>query len=261
MPETRFEVIDGKVVYVPPSDIPHGSRHSKASALLEAYAAAGYEVVSDVLTRTSVTGDMAPDVSVLPAGKDPMTGGRRIEELAFEVVSTERLNAAGKMAAELSKRGVRRVFAIDVKRQRLLEWFPDTATWRLISRDARIEDRALALPLPVVALVGASKADDAVATALLAKCNPVLEAALEDREAKGEARGEAKGEARGEAKGEARGQWQGLARALLATLAARSLRVSKAQRQRVLRCTDAALLERWIRRAAMAERATDVFER
>src|SRR5947207_1749403 len=60
MPETRFEVIDGKVLYVSPAAEPHGSRHSKISALLEAYVAPGYEVAVDMLTRTAVKGDLAP---------------------------------------------------------------------------------------------------------------------------------------------------------------------------------------------------------
>ena len=47
-----------------------------------------------MLTRTSEKGDMAPDASVHPAAPDPRTGGRQLEDLAFEVVSTERLSAA-----------------------------------------------------------------------------------------------------------------------------------------------------------------------
>src|SRR5262245_1384695 len=122
MPETRYEVIDGKVEYVPPSDEPHGSRHSKVSALLEIYAAKNYDVASDMLTRTSAKGDMAPDASVFPAARDEQTGGRKLEELAFEVLSTERLSHAAKKARSLAARGVRRVFGIDVERRRALEW-------------------------------------------------------------------------------------------------------------------------------------------
>lgn len=105
MPETRFEVIDGKVEHVPPADEAHGTRHSKISALLEAHVADGYEVASDMLTRTSVKGDMAPDASVFPAARDPKTGGRKLEEMAFEVCNTERLGHAAKKARALSARG------------------------------------------------------------------------------------------------------------------------------------------------------------
>src|SRR4051812_26051938 len=120
MPETRYEIIDGKVTYVPPADEAHGTRHSKISAILEAYAADGYDVASDMLTRTSTKGDMAPDASVFPVARDPETGGRQLDELVFEVVSTERLSHAGKKARSLAARGVRRVFAIDVERRRAL---------------------------------------------------------------------------------------------------------------------------------------------
>ena len=39
--------------------------------------------------------DIAPDVSVYPAGPDPTTGGRQLEQLAFEIVSTQSLRNAG----------------------------------------------------------------------------------------------------------------------------------------------------------------------
>jgi len=234
MPETRHEVIDGRVVYVPPSDIPHGSRHSKTSALLEAYVREGYDVVADVLTRTSGRDDLAPDVSVIPLGEDPRTGGRRLEELAFEVVSKQRLSRASKRAAALVGRGVRRVLAIDVKRKRALEWSRDTREWRLLPSGGALRDRVLVLPLPFEALVEAVKADDAVARALLAKHNPVIEEAL------------------------AHSRARGAANALLAVLAARRLRVPPKARARILACTDSRLIERWIRRAATATSIVDV---
>lgn len=72
--------------------------------------------------------------------------------------------------------------------------------------------------------------------------------------AQGEARGEAIGEARGEAIGEARGR----ALAILAVLNARGVEVSPAVRERVLACTDVALLDAWIARAANATDAGEV---
>jgi Uma2 family endonuclease len=282
MPETRHEVIDGRIVYVPPSDIPHGSRHSKVSALLEAYVRSGYDVVSDVLTRTSQRDDLAPDVSVVPLGKDAKTGGRRLEELAFEVVSTQRLSLAAKRAAALAGRGVRRVFAIDVKRKRALEWSRETHAWKMLPARGVLRDRALVLPLPFDALVHMAKSDDAVARALLAKNNPVIDAAIREGraeadakgraegeakgraegEAKGRAEGEAKGRAEGEAKGraegEAEGATKGKADALLKLLRARALRVSSRDRARISSCEDGRRLDRWIRRAVSARTVRDV---
>jgi len=246
MPETRFEVIEGKVEHVPPADEAHGTQHSKISALLEAHAAEGYDVAVDMLTRTSVKGDMAPDASVFPTARDAKTGGRQLEEMAFEIVSTERLGHAAKKARALSHRGVRRIFAIDVERRRALTWSPPTDAWEILSSDAEIKDRALAAPLPIRALVDAAKADDAVAAALLAKKNPVLESALRDSEARGEARGRA------------RGVLDGKIESLLAILSARGMPATKKSEKKIRAVADEAKLDGWLRRAATATSVDDV---
>jgi Uma2 family endonuclease len=230
MPETRYEIIDGEVVYVSPADPAHASRHSKLSALLEAYAAQGYDAASDMLTRTSELGDMAPDGSVYPAAPDPRTGRRQLEELAFEIASTERLAHAGKKAARLSERGVRRVFALDVGRQKVLEWSSALGTWQILASDAKIEDRALAIPLPVHDLVAVAKADDAVARALLAKGNTVLAEAVAGAIAIAQASAQARGKAL----------------ALLAVLRARGLSVESAAERRILETTNEAELDTWL---------------
>jgi Uma2 family endonuclease len=230
MPETRYEAIDGEISYVCPSDEPHGTYHSRIAALLEAHVIASYRVAVDMLTRTSEKNDMAPDASVFPAARDPETGGRLLEELVFEVVSTESLAHAAKKARALADRGVRRLFAIDVERRRALEWSRQTSAWEILPTDGTIEDPTLALPLPLRALADAIRADDAVAQALLAKQNPVIEGAL--REARGE------------------GKVEGKIEALLQILAARGLRITK-KADRLLRAErDEAVVDRWLVRAA-----------
>lgn len=179
MPESGYEIVGGEVFAVSPAYEPHGSRHSKLSALLEAYAAPGFNAASDMLTRTSRVDDFAPDGSIYPAARDAATGGRQLEQLAFEVVSSETLTHAGRKAAKLIARGVRRVFAIDVEHERGLEWSSSTDGWEILARDAVIEDPALVIPLPVHDLVAAADAHDAVARALLAKQNPVVVQAIE----------------------------------------------------------------------------------
>jgi Uma2 family endonuclease len=249
MPETRFEVLDGKVEFVPPSDEPHGTRHSKISALLEAYAATGYDVASDMLTRTSAKNDLAPDASVFPTARDPRTGGRQIEELAFEVLSTERVGHAAKKARALTERGVRRVFAIDVEHKRALVWSATTNTWEILPLDGAIEDHALALPLPLRALVEAVRSDDAVAQALLAKKNPVITRALVVAERKGKAEGRREGKAEGRREGERKGALKGAIKTLLAVLAARGLKVRKKHEKQIRATADEAVLAAWIVRA------------
>jgi Uma2 family endonuclease len=241
-PESRYEIEEGRVQYVAPADEPHGTRHSKISALVEAHAGDDYEVASDMLTRTSVLDDVAPDVSVFPRERNAETGGRQLEQLAFEVASTQSLSDAARKAQKLTARGVRRVFVIDVERQRALEWSRETNGWGLLDGSSQLEDPALAVPLPIAALVSAAKADDAVARALLLKRNQVLEAALASRRREGKLEGKTEGKAEGKTEGKAEGK----AEAVLAVLAARGVAVSGAQRERILGVRSEVVLDRWV---------------
>lgn len=58
----------------------------------------------------------------------------------------------------------------------------------------------------------------------------------------------------------AKGRTKGLAVAVLAVLEARQIRITKAARERVERCTDVGLLERWVRRAAVVHKVGELFE-
>jgi hypothetical protein len=242
---------------VAPSDEPHGTRHSKVSALLEAYATAAYDVASDMLTRTSEDDDFAPDASVFLEERDE-DGGRRTEELAFEVVSTESLGHAGRKAEKLVQRGVRRVFAVDVARRRAFEWSRETAGWRMLEHDQSIDDAAFVTPLPLDALVHAAKADDAMARALLAKKNPVLQAALNKTRSDGLSEGKAEGLAEGKAEGLAEGKAEGLAEALLAVLVGRGLTVRPEERERIVAERSVAVLNRWLARAIACGSVADL---
>ena len=225
-PETRYELLEGRLVHVSPADAPHGTRHSKISALLEAHAGLEFTVASDMLTRTSEHSDVAPDVSVFPSAPDPETGKRQLEQLAFEVVSTQSLGDAAGKAALLAARGVRRVFAIDVERSRALEWSATLAAWSVLDPASHIDDPALDVPLPVDALLTTARADDAVARALLLKRNSVLVEKL--------------AESRAEAKAEA----------LVTVLTARGFALDEVTRTRLLGERDADRLDRWIARAS-----------
>jgi hypothetical protein len=63
----------------------------------------------------------------------------------------------------------------------------------------------------------------------------------------------------GEARGEAKGKAEGKAEGVLAVLEARGLAVGEEQRARILSCSELAVLDRWLRRAATAAAADDVF--
>jgi Uma2 family endonuclease len=248
-PGTRYEIEDGVLVQVPPADEPHGTLHAQLSALVEIHAGSERDVAVDMLTRTSQTSDVAPDVSVFPRARDPHTGGRQLEELAFEIVSTQSLSDAGRKAAKLVARGVRRVFAIDLARARALEWSAELATWSVLDPAGSIEDRALAVPLPIELLVRGANADDAIARALLAKHNPVLERALGDAVASARAEGKQEGLAEGKQEGLAEGAVRGKIDALLVMLATRGA-VEPGHRARIQGERDPAQLDRWIARVA-----------
>ena len=133
----------------------------------------------------------------------------------------------------------------------MLEWSKPLASWSLLEVFGCIEDPALAVPLPLDPLLHAAKADDAIARALLAKRNPVLEAdrAKEVAEAVTEA----------SARCLEQGAVQGKAQALLVVLATRGIAVEALDRGRIFDERDPGRLDRWIARATSSTSIDDVF--
>lgn len=254
VPETPYEMVDGELVHVPPSDYDHGDRQSKASGLIDACVRPEFSVVTEVLTRTSRTTDIAPDISVYPRARDPATGRRRVAELAFEVVSTQSLTSAADKARRLSARGVRRVFAIDVERSRAMEWSGGLEAWRRLDIAACIEDPVLAVGLAIEPLVKAAIMDDAIAQALIAKNNPVIAA----EKAASRRTGRAEGKAEGRAEGRVEGLVEGVRRSLLQLLDARGIPLVAADRAHILEEQDLQRLERWFARAVRGASIADV---
>ncbi|HEX3764909.1 MAG TPA: Uma2 family endonuclease [Kofleriaceae bacterium] len=244
-PGTPYEMYDGELVHVPPADRPHGERHSRVSGLIEACVRPEFSVAIDVLTRTSRTSDIAPDITIWPRALDPVTGRQRIAELAFEVVSTQSLDNAADKARRLVARGVRRVFAIDVESGWALEWSEEQDAWQRYPGTS-IDDPVLAVPLPVLPLARAMSIDDAMARALVAKNNPVI--AAEKAESRRQGRRE----------GVMEGVLEGVRRALLQLLAARGVALDPADRSRILGERDLQRLERWFSRAANGASLADI---
>jgi len=248
---TRDEIIKGRRVVAMPADAPHGDQHFRLDYVVAAHVAPGYEGSSDLLTRTGKKSDFATDACIRRTGTDPATGTRYLEEIAFEVVSTQREGDAADKAEEMLVRGVRRIFALFVKGpRRVCEWSPKSRRWMPLDAGARIEDPCLVTPLAVSALLDAALADNAVVEALKAKRNPEI--------LKLEAAAEARGEAIGKAEGRAEGEAKGTAEAILKVLEARGIAVSQAQREEISRCSDLARLSRWVVRASVATSAEEV---
>ena len=260
MPETRHEVEDGRVVYVPPADELHASCHSKLSALLEIYVRDDYDAATSMLTRTSVTDDLAPDASVFLRDRNPETGGRHLEELAFEIINTEELSHAESRARKLAGRGVRRVFAIDVERQRVLEWSAELDGWQLLSPTSAIHDPVFVAALPVEALTEPGKVKDALLLGLIAKGNRVIEAWLAEAQAEAEAEAKARAKAQAKAEAKAQAKAQALAEAILQILTTRGLAIPDELERQVLGCSDSDRLAQWLSRARTARSASELLE-
>lgn len=62
------------------------------------------------------------------------------------------------------------------------------------------------------------------------------------------------------AEGEARGEVRGKATSLFLVLEARGFHLDESLRTRVMACSDAEVLDQWVRRAVTVERPEDLFE-
>jgi hypothetical protein len=224
-PETRLEYLHGIELFAAPAEPPHATTHSRLAYVLEAHVASGYQAAVELLMRTGEASDFAPDASIYPKGDDPKTGGRRLDELAFEVTDKQAMSVPTSKARELARRGVRRVFCLVVGKKQLLEWSQPIDGWRPLSENERIEDRCLVRPLPARALLNAAASDEAVVGALRARQVPAMVAVLADERRQGEAKGRAEGEAKGRA--------EGLRLAVMALCDVLSIDVSSARRARL----------------------------
>src|SRR4029077_14812117 len=122
-------------------------------------------------------------------GVDAATGDRYLEEIAFEVVSKQNEGDVTEKALRMHRRGVRRIFGVWAKTQRVGEWSPERQGWRWLDSGRQIEDPCLVRPLAVSALLDAALADNAVAEALAAKGNPVIQRLKAEGRAEGKAEG------------------------------------------------------------------------
>ncbi len=236
---TRDEIINGRRVIAMPAEAPHADKHVDLAYVLRAHVALGYRASADLITRHAVDSDFATDACVYKEGTDPETGRRYLEEIAFEVVSTQNEKVVTEKAVVMHRRGVRRIFGIWVKgRRRVCEWSPGSQSWCLLDAGLRIEDLCLGAPLPVAALLDAAVVHKAVVDALVAQGNPEIRQREDAAEARGEVRGAAEG--------------------LLKVLEGRGVAVSVAQRQEILACRDLDRLFRWLQRAALTSSTEEI---
>ena len=153
-PEGREELLRGRRMVVSPANPEHGDPHFRIDAVVSMQLARDRVGSTDMLSRVADDGDLATDTSVRRAGVNPETGERYLEEMVFEVVNTQRLSDVTAKAEELAGRGVRRIFAVFVRKGVVSEWRDDQ--WEPL-RDDEITDECLAAPIPVAALLRQSE--------------------------------------------------------------------------------------------------------
>jgi len=240
---TRDEIINGRRVVSMPAERPHAIKQGDLDTLLGNHVAPGYCLAVDLISRFGEKWDFASDSCVIKDGIDPATGRRYLEEIAFEVVSTQGERDVAEKAEGMHRRGVRRIFGIWVKgRRRVCEWSAESGSWRLLDEASHIEDRCLGAPLPVRALLDAALVRRAVVRALEIQGEP----AIQELKAAAEARGKAVGKV------------EGIAASILKVLEGRGIAVSSAQREEILGCTDLERLDRCLLRAGVATSAAEV---
>jgi hypothetical protein len=261
-PETREQLIRGRRLQAMPSNPPHGDHHFKLDYVIGAYLQEGFVGSTDLLTRSSEQSDFATDTCIRRGGVDPSTDTRYLEELAFEVVNEQSLRDVTEQAEELSARGVRRIVAIFVKKGTVSEWSPKKGTWQALDPEGMFSDPTLARPLRVKELLDAAEADNAVARALVAKHNAVIEAARAESRDEGKKEGQKEGKKEGLKEGKKEGEKEGIAKgkaaAVLTVLDARGVVVSAEARARILACFDDVSLSRWLSRVADVHSAEEL---
>lgn len=261
----RHEIVDGHLIEASPAHAPHGDEHARLDLVISAHVRPGYRASADLLTRVDQNNNFATDTCIRKEGVDPGTGARYLEELAFEVKHTQSLGHLKRRAHALLRRGVRRFFVVCVNEPAaasradatgvadftagpVLEWVPGAGAWpdgdwRILGNQDVIEDRCLARPVEVAALLDAVSAELAVGRALIAKENPAIVAY---------------GDSRYQA-GKTEGLLEARRDALRAVMAQRDLAPSAEHLARIDACCDLDLLDRWLRAALAAARTSDIF--
>jgi hypothetical protein len=196
-PESDAEVVDGIVYETPGADQAHGTLHFDIAHLFAGVLADGYASTRRTCSRADENSDAAPDISVFPAAKDPKTGGRQLEEIAIEVLDTERLSHTTAKVEKFAARGVRRLLAVRVASRGVYEWDHARHDWIEFADDAVITDPCFRVPVPAKALVDRVLADDTVVKALIERDHRVIVEALARREHQGRLEGREKGRREG----------------------------------------------------------------
>lgn len=206
---SQFELIRGREVDVSGSDPPHADAQSRLSFLILAHVVGGFIVASELLTRMAEKSNFATDVCIRKDGIDPETNTRYLEEIAFEIVNTQRKRNVTEKADDMAIRGVRRVFAVFLKAGEVAEWSAEQRKFIPLEKDALIHDPVFVRPVPVQAILDQTFGEDEAAQALITKRNHAIVKHERDVEKKGRKEGLAEGRKQGRKQGRVEGHKQG----------------------------------------------------
>ena len=247
-PETREEMVRGKLYIAQPAHPPHADRHARLDQVTATYVKPGYIVSSDLLTRFGPKSNFATDVCVRKDGQDPKTGGRHLEELAFEIVSTQSLRHITIRAEDMTARGVRRLIVVFVKRGEVTEWSPAEHRFVPLPLEGVLEDPTLIQPIPIRAMLDAAAAKRAVVTGVWAQNDPWLQERKRELTELGHELGRQEG------------RQEGQHASLLLVLEGRGLDPSDEQRAAIESCTDPERLQRWLRATGRVNSVAELLE-
>ena len=240
-PESRFEVMHGQVYEMMGSHKPHAIATGRLAYILSALVRPEFQAAVDMLTRADRHSDVAPDACVFPKAPT-VSGGRRLEHLVFEVLDSQSVANVTVKVRLLKKRGVRRLFILDINAATVSEWIQ--GSWNELSKV--IEDpTCFVRPLGLKALLEAADADREVALARLAKRTPVLMESIRKGEKRGEKRGFADGKEEGFADGKEEGRREGLVEAITWYCEFLGIELSQ-QRRTALERADEGTLRAWV---------------
>lgn len=257
----EYELSDGHAIRCVPAGIRHGSAHLDGGRVLASDPAVKGRVGIDIgVTWNDDKNLRAPDLIVGDFERGP-GWLRKVPPLAVEYADTgqDEADLSAKIA-ELHAAGTRYIWVVRLTGPLRVDVHTRGEAMRTVGADGELSaPGVLQNSVPVRALVDHDAANAVTLRNLLEAQGHGSIAEIEARgQAKGKAEGIAEGKAAGLTEGEAKGKAEGLARSILTVLGARGIAITEDQADRIHRCRDLDILDRWLRNAVTASTAAEL---
>jgi len=255
--EDRHELSGGQRIYCAPAGDRHSRHNLGGGLLLDTDPDVAWAGVDTGFTPKPNT-LRAPDVCVAapPAETGSWVPGAPLLAVEYADKGQDEADLQIKIK-ELLAAGTRYVWVVRLAGPQWVEVYTkDSPMRRLAATDTLEAPGVLRNPVPVRALFDRRAAHRLTLQNLLQREGYEDLAAVK---AEGLVEGEKKGKAKGLAEGEKKGHLKGQIKALLDILAARGIHVDAATRARIRRCRDRERLDAWLAKAAVANRAEEIF--